>query len=136
MVTLFALVAGCLAAAGLYIAGIGVVDGFRSDWGPGILAIWIGAFVTYGAYLFGRAAWRTRRASATHPATAAEKTARHRIVRGLVQFALAQAVFLLGLPLAVPTFVRVISVVGAFLVIPLVLVREFEPAKRRRKSSG
>jgi hypothetical protein len=132
MVALFALFAACLAAAGLYLAGIGAVDGYRGDWGTASFAICIGAFVNYGAYLFARAAWRTRRERRTHPATPAEKTTRRRVVRGYLLFALAQAAFAFALPGSVPGGVRVLSVIGVVLVIPLWLAREFEPPKRTR----
>jgi hypothetical protein len=111
------------------LVGLGGVMAVRGEAGPGILAIAIGLVVSYGAYLFMRAAWRTRRALHAHPGTANQRNARRQRAWAIVGYGFLVAAGSVFAPVPVP--VRVLSAVGALLVVPAVLAVEFEPPKRR-----
>jgi hypothetical protein len=127
MVILFALVAALFAALGLGLTAMGVAMA-TSDLG-GLVAVGIGLFVSYGGYLFGRAAVRTHRELRVHPLSPGERLSRRRNIRHYLIFVAVMGLGNLALPL--PMGVRVISAVGPFLILPLVLVVDFEPPKKR-----
>ena len=132
MVSLFALVGFCFAAIAAFLVGQGCVVLTDGHSAAGTLEFCIGLFVSYGAYLFTRAAWRTHRDS-TRPRAGDNQAARRRMTRGYLLFGFAQAAFALALPNIVPGAVRVLSAVGAILVIPLLLAHEVEPPKRSKR---
>jgi hypothetical protein len=129
MVVFFALVAALFAALGLGLTAMAVAMA-TSDLG-GLVVVGIGLFVCYGGYLFGRAAVRTRRELRLHPPTPEERLSRRRNIRHTVIFVAVMGLGNLALPL--PMGVRVISAVGPLLILPLVLVVDFEPPKKRRQ---
>jgi hypothetical protein len=128
MVILFALVAALFAVLGLGLTAIGISLA-TSDL-EGLLAVGIGLFVSYGGYLFGRAAVRTHRELRVHPPSPEERLSRRRNIRHTLIFVALMGLGNLALPL--PMGVRVISAVGPFLLLPLVLVVDYEPPKKRR----
>jgi protein-S-isoprenylcysteine O-methyltransferase Ste14 len=84
-------------------------------------------FVLYGAYLFARVAWRTRRALLF------DSPAERRDIRkrALVSLACLLSVAAGDAVMPAPTLVRVMGALLAVLLLPLVLAREFEPPKRK-----
>jgi hypothetical protein len=117
-----ALASGLLAACGLSLLALGVwfvwVGG---DAAPGLFSCAMGVLVLYGAYLFGRAVWRTR-----------GRQIDGRAVRGLLLASLVAYGVLLVSP--VQPEVRVVALPALILVgIPLALAGEFEPPKRPRR---
>jgi hypothetical protein len=130
MVVIFLLFGGFLGAAGVALVGAAIVLVARHDVGPALLGVALGSFVLYGAYLFGRVAFRVRREALMHPLTPEATASRRRIVRGYLAVAVAQAVALFAVP--VPGLVRGVGAVIAILVVPLVLATEFEPRRRER----
>jgi hypothetical protein len=129
MVVLFALVAAAFVVVGLYFVVAGAVFLVRGDL-AGVMGL-IGVLVLYGAYLFARVAWRVRRDAVEHPPSPEQRRVRRRTVGSVIAGTVAQAAFTFGLP--VPTAVRVVSVVVALIVVPLILARDFEPSKPRRR---
>jgi hypothetical protein len=129
MVILFALVAAFFAALGLGFTVIGISLA-TSDL-AGLVVVGIGLFVSYGGYLFGRAAVRTHRELRVHPPSPEERLSRRRNIRHTLIFVALMGLGNLALPL--PMGVRVISAVGPFLLLPLVLVVDYEPSKKRRQ---
>ena len=129
VVVVIVLFATMLGAAGGGLVGLGVAMAARGEVGPGILAIVIGLVVSYGAYLFVRAAWRTRRALHAYPVTTDQRNDRRRRVWAIVGYGFAVAAGSVFAP--VPGPVRVLSVVAGLLAIPVLLAVEFEPPKRR-----
>jgi hypothetical protein len=129
MVILFALVAAFFAALGLGLTAMGIAMA-TSDLG-GLVVVGIGLFVSYGGYLFGRAGVRTHRELRVHPPSPDERLSRRRAVRNTFIFVALMGLGNLALPL--PMGVRVISAVGPFLLLPLVLVVDYEPPRKRRQ---
>src|SRR5689334_25347533 len=131
MIALFAVVALALGACGLGLVGLGVDLAVEGSIGAGLLSGACGALTLYGSYLFGRAAFRTRALRRAAPLAPDEVRAHRAIVRYYLGFAAATVIgnFLLPVPLGL----RVVASIGAILVVPLLLVYEFEPRKRRTK---
>jgi hypothetical protein len=128
MVAVFLLFATMLGAAGGGLVGLGGVMAARGEVGPGAFSLVIGVVVLYGAYLFARVAWRTSRAfRLAKPDEQSDWRKRACAIVGYAFLVAAGSVFT---PLPAP--VRVMSAVGALLVLPVVLAREFEPPKRKR----
>src|SRR4051812_30222246 len=96
MAALVACVAAVFAALGIYLAEIGGVSVFRGDWAGATLSLAIAGLVGYGTYLFARAASRVHRESRRMSADGKQRG--RRAIRGMAAFALAEAVFSLGLP--------------------------------------
>jgi hypothetical protein len=110
-----------LAACGLLLLALGVSFSADGDAVPGLFSGAMGVLVLYGAYLFGRAAWRIRR-----------RRIDGRAVRALLLASLIGYGVLLVSP--VQHEVRVIALSGLVLIgIPLALAGEFEPPKRPRR---
>jgi hypothetical protein len=107
----------CLAAFGAMLAGVAAWALWTGEFAGVIFAAAMTALVLYGAYLFGRVAWRTRRV-----------TVRGQRVRAILIFALVVAVGALAWP--APTEVRVIGLIVAVISVPVWLAEEFEPPKR------
>ncbi len=129
VVVLFAVVALALSASGLGLVGVGVglmVDG---SIGAGAIGAACGLLVSYGGYLFARAAARTRTQLRAHPLTTPERRARRANVKHVLAYTAAVIAGDLVVPL--PTGVRVVALIGALLGVPLILVVDLEPPKRR-----
>jgi hypothetical protein len=133
MTMLFAIFGALLAACGAGLAALGIVM-LAGGNGPGIVGVFAGVPLCYAAYLFARAAVRERRELREHPPDARQRRLRQAKVRFLLVYATALIVGVFVLPL--PGAVRFLMVVAALLLVPLVLAREFEPAKKNRKSRG
>ena len=128
MIVLFAFVGLALSACGLGLVGVGVGLAVEGSVGAGALGLACGLLVSYGGYLFGRAAVRTRRQLHDHPLTPPEARSRRASVKHVLAYTTAVIVGDLVLP--VPTGVRVVAAIGALLVVPLILVVDIEPPKR------
>jgi hypothetical protein len=128
VIALFVLFALMLFVAGGGLVGAGIAMLLHGDIVGGLVGAAMGASVLFGAYSFARVAWRTKRQSGELPASAISN--RRRRARSLL--ALLAAVTASGLLLPVPLPVRLISIVCAVMVLPVLLAREFEPAKRAR----
>jgi hypothetical protein len=129
VVVLFAIFAAVLASCGVGLSALGV-GMLAEGTGAGVIGIICGLPVCYGAYLFGRAAIRTRRDLHTHPPDADQLQTRRRAVRGVVGYTVAMIVGAVALP--APAAVRVLMAVSALLLMPLILARDFEPRKKRK----
>ncbi len=129
VIVVFALFAVMLGAAGSGLVGLGSVMATRGEVGAGLLSLAIGVLVLYGAYLFARVARRTRRAVLSDPSSPAERTETRKRALGVFAYALTVAAGSALTPVLTP--VRVIGAIGALLVLPLLLAREFEPPKSR-----
>ena len=130
MVALFVVVSVLLGALGLSLVGLGVAMAVE-DLATGILGASFGALTLYGAYLFGRAAWRTRRDLIENPPTTAERRSRRRRAGAVVvAIALAAAT---GVVAESDDVARVFFVIMAVVAIPLILAAEFEPTRRTRR---
>ena len=126
VIAVFVVFALLLAGSGFGLVGVGVAVLLRGEV-AGLLGLAIGVLILFGAYLFGRVAWRTRRASRElRPGTAG----RRKRARAMLASAVAMAAGSVFMPFPVP--VRVISIIMAFLVLPLLLAFEFEPPKRKQ----
>ncbi len=128
MIVLFVFFALILAAAGFGMAGLGVVMAVQGEVGAGLFGLVIGALILYGAYLFARVAWRTRRSIQTDTAPAQQGERRKRI-HAVVASVLVLAASSVFMP--VPAALRVIGVITALLALPVILARDFEPPKDR-----
>jgi hypothetical protein len=129
VIVVFALFAVMLGAAGFSLVGLGGVMATRGEVGAGLLSLAVGVLVLYGAYLFARVARRTRRALLSDPSSPIERSDTQKRALGVFAYAFAVAAGSALMP--VPTPVRVIGVISALLVLPLLLAREFEPPKNR-----
>lgn len=118
MIAVFALVTAVFAAAALLLLIVAVGLFAESELLSGALGAGFASLAAYGAYLFGRSAWRTRH----HP--------RGRILLLLpaVAFAVLTAV---RVPGELPTGVRVIFGIGAFIATAVAFAVMFEPSQRR-----
>ena len=130
VIFLIGLFAVMLGAAGSGLVGLGAVMTARGDVGAGLLGVAVGLFVLYGAYLFARAAWRTRRALLSESPAERRNTRR----QALVSVASLLAVAAGNAVMPAPTPLRVIGAICAILLLPLVLAREFEPRKKKRST--
>ena len=133
MVVLFAVFGALLGACGVGLAATGVwmlVEGNAA----GVVGVVCGLPICYGGYLFGRAAVRVRRNLHEHPLSGARRRSRQRTVGFFLAYTASSIVGALILP--VPTLFRVVMIVTALLVLPLMLAREFEPAKKQNPSGG
>lgn len=112
-----------LCGSGLVVAGV-YAGGSASTIGIGL-----GVIVACGSIPFLRAARRMNRKLREEPVTDAERRSRRRKVRAILGFYAAcglSAVLGPG-----PGSVRVIAVIAMVLVVPLVLISEFDHAKRQ-----
>ena len=134
MPVIFVVFGVMLGSCGLGLTGMGAWMALSGSVGPEGLGMACGLLVTYGAYLFGRAAVRTRRELTAHPPTPKERTARRSAVRHIVGFSICVVVVSTAAP--VPAFLRMVGVVTVVLVVPLFLAVEFEPPKNRPPGSG
>ncbi len=98
----------------------------------GVVGLGCGLPVCYGAYLFFRAAVRVRRELRRHPLTAEQRRSRRGMVRFVLGYTAFSIVGAVGLP--VPTLVRVVMGISALAVMPLLLARQFEPAKKQPRT--
>lgn len=130
MVALFVVVSGLFGATGLSLFGLGVAMA-PDDTATGILSMAFGALTTYGAYLFGRAAWRTRRDLVENAPMDAERRSRRSRITTVVMALAVAAVS--GAAAQGDTAARAIFVAIAVLAVPLVLAAEFEPTRRSRR---
>jgi hypothetical protein len=128
VVGLFWLVALLLAACGLGLLGVGAGMMAEGSIGAGLLGAACGMLVTYGSYLFGRAAMRMRTQLRMDPLDPVERRARRANVWQVLSFAAAIVIGDLLVP--GPTGVRVVAVICALFVVPLILVVDFEPPKK------
>jgi hypothetical protein len=127
VIVVFALFAVMLGAAGSGLVGLGAVMATRGEVGPGLLGVAIGLLVLYGAYLFARVARRTRRALLSDPCSPSERSDTRKRALAVFAYVLAAAAGSALMP--APIAVRVMAAIGALLVLPLLLAREFEPPK-------
>jgi hypothetical protein len=133
VVVLFAIFGALLASCGVGLSALGIgmlVEGNTA----GIGGIVCGLPACYGAYLFGRAAIRLRRDLHDHPLSVRQRRTRQGKLRYLLFYTASLIAAAVMMP--VPTGVRVLLGVGAVLVVPLFLAREFEPAKNHDSSGG
>jgi hypothetical protein len=133
MVVLFAVVALAVSACALILIGVGAGLLVEGEFGAAAFLSACGAFVSYGGYLFARAAIRTRRHLRAHPLSEPQLRARRANVKHVLAYTAAVIVGYLVLP--APTGVRVVAVIGAVLVVPLILVVDVEPPKERSRES-
>lgn len=127
VVALFAIFGALLASCGVGLVGLGI--GMLSEGNSaGIVGVACGLPVCYGGYLFGRAAFRVRRGLRERPLNSRERRSRRRKVRFLLSYTASSIGGAIALP--APGAVRVLMVIGALLVVPVISAREFEPAKR------
>lgn len=127
MIFILALFATLLGATGGGLTGLGVAMAGRGEVAPGLLSMAIGVLTAYGAYLFGRAAWRTSRALRGHPE---ERGARRKQTKALIGNVIAIVASCVLAPVPIPA--RVLGAIGAVLTLPMLLAREIEPPKRKR----
>jgi len=112
-----------LCGFGLIVAGV-----YAGGGGLGV-GVGLGVVVAGGSIPFVRAARRMNKVRREEPVTEAERRSGRRKVRAILGFYAAcglSAVLSPG-----PGIVRVISVIAMVLVVPLVLIREFDHAKRQ-----
>lgn len=133
MVVLFAIFGALLAACGLGLGalGIGMLVGGNT---AGVVGVLCGLPICYGGYLFGRAAVRVRRDSHEHPLSEQRQRSRQRKVGFFLTYTASLIVGAVTLP--VPAVVRAVMVISALLVLPAMLAREFEPAKKHKSPRG
>lgn len=127
VIVVFALFAVMLGVAGSGLVGLGAVMATRGEVGGGLVGLSMGVLVLYGGYLFTRVAWRTRRALLSD--SPVERSNIRKRALGSLLYLLVVAAGDAVMP--APTPVRVIGAIGAVLLLPLVLAREFEPPKKR-----
>lgn len=132
MVVVFAIFAVLLGICGGGLIVMGIVM-LAEGTGAGVVGIICGLPVTYGTYLFGRAAARVHRELRVHPPDEKQQESRRRSVRGVLGYTAAMIVGAVALP--APGAVRVLMAVSALLVMPLILARDFEPGKKRKPPS-
>lgn len=99
--------------------------------GGGLFSAAVAAVTVYGSYVFGRAAWRTRREAIAAPTTEAERGERRAELRTILIGTLVVTAGALAAP--IPLEVRVAGGVCAVAVLPLLLAEAFEPPKRARR---
>jgi high-affinity Fe2+/Pb2+ permease len=128
---IFGVFAALLGAVAAYCVGFGVNFLARGELGGGIFGLAVGILVGYGTYLFARAAWRTGREIRRHPLTSPERARRRKRVWSIIGSGIVLVLNSLLMPM--PATARVIGVVVALIVLPVVLAVEFEPSKRKRR---
>jgi hypothetical protein len=114
----FALCGSALVASGVYEGG-----------SAGVIGVGLGLAVCGGSIPFIRAARRMGTSLREEPVTEAERRTRRRKARAILRFYAGCVLSVVLLP--APATVRVIAVVGVVLVVPLVLIGEFDNAKRQ-----
>ena len=102
--------------------------------GAGLVGVLCGLPVCYGAYLFARAAVRERRDLQEHQLNEHQRRSRRTKLRFILGYTATLIVGAITLP--VPGTLRVVMAIAALLVVPLILAREFEPAKKHRPRGG
>ena len=129
MVALFVIFGALLGACGVGLVGLGI-GMLAEGQGAGVVGIVCGLPVCYGAYLFGRAAFRTRRDLQAHPLKPEQRRSRRARVRFVLVYTVSLIVGAVALP--GPTPFRVLMAAFAVLVVPVILAGEFEPPKRHQ----
>ena len=133
VVVLFAIFGALLASCGVGLVAVGtgmLVEGNAA----GVVGVLCGLPACYGGYLFWRAAVRIRRDLHEHPLNWQQQRSRRGKIRFLLGYTVVSIVGSLTLP--VPGLVRVLMVVAALVVVPVILAGQFEPAKRPKSSGG
>jgi MFS family permease len=100
----------------------------------GLLSTAFGVLTCYGAYLFGRASWRTRSAAKVSPPTVADVRSRRTTVRAAMSVGVvgaAAAIFAPG-----PGAEKVVGAVVVSLGVVVGLAAQTEPKRIRRASGG
>jgi hypothetical protein len=114
----------------LAVCGIGlVVAGFYAGVGGLVVGVVLGLFVGAGSVPFIRAARRMHRALEAEPLDNDVRRSRRQKIRAILGFSAVSCLLVLVLP--APGAVRVIGVVTVLLVVPVVLVVEFDATTRR-----
>jgi hypothetical protein len=114
----FALCGSALVVSGVLAGGI-----------SGLVGVGLGVVVTAGSIPFVRAARRMNNALQREPVAEAERSSRRHKVRAILGFYGACALSAVLFP--APGAVRVIAVIAAVLVVPLVLISAFDSPKRQ-----
>ena len=133
VIVVFALFGALLASCGVGFVALGIAMLIEGN-SAGIVGVICGLPICYGGYLFGRAAIRVRRDLHEHPLNIQQRRSRQRKLHFFLGYTASLIVGAVTLP--VPTILRVIMAVCAVLVLPVMLAREFEPAKRHEPPSG
>jgi hypothetical protein len=128
MISLLALISLVLFAVGAYFLAAGTYF-LTQDLVVGIAMVTIGPLFLYGAYLFGRSAWRTHRDLAAHPPNEQQRRERRRVSLATGVGVGASAVG--GFVAAPDAGVRLILVIGIVIIFGSLLAFEFEPKKPR-----
>jgi hypothetical protein len=123
VIVVFAFVTAVFAAAAVVLLIIAVGIAAEGALLPAALSAGFALLAVYGAYLFGRSAWRTRH------------DARARLFL-LIPSLVTAAVVALRLPDDVLPGARIILGVGAFVAVAAGLAAAFEPPKPRRPGSN
>jgi len=118
----------CAAFFALCGAGL-VVSGFYASGAATAIAVLLGVVVASGSVPFIRSARRMRKTLKTAPLDDAARASRRHKIKSILGFYVVLIVSNLVLP--VPGVLRGVMVISAVLVVPLVLIAEFDSVKRR-----